>query len=181
MIRVTSGSAKGRKLTTPHNTQKVTAVKEVVKLAIFSIIGDQIIDAKCLDLYAGSGNLGIEALSRGAKHCDFVDDCKQAEEAIIKNLRATGFTGQSDVRRIDTLKFLDGTGTTYDLIFADPYYSQSNLKHLIKLGVEKLNNGGYFFILSATQVEFPTLDRQVYIQTRKYGRALFTLLVPHPA
>jgi len=112
---------------------------------------------------------------------NFVDDCKQAEEAIIKNLRATGFTGQSDVRRIDTLKFLDGTGTTYDLIFADPYYSQSNLKHLIKLGVEKLNNGGYFFILSATQVEFPTLDRQVYIQTRKYGRTLLTILVPHPA
>ncbi len=180
MIRVTSGSAKGRKLTLPYNTQKITAVKEVVKLAIFSIIGDQIAGATCLDLYAGSGNLGIEALSRGAKHCDFVDDSREAVNAIEANLRLCDLAGLATANRVNVLKFLDATQISYDIVFADPYYNELHTRHLLKLVVDRLTPNGKLFLLSSstnTGVELPNeIITKVQLTTRKYGKTLLTIV-----
>jgi len=184
MIRVTSGTAKGKKLILPTN-QKVTAVKEVVKLAIFSILGDKIADATCLDLYAGSGNLGIEALSRGADSCDFVDETKSSIETIEKNLAICGLKDQATVLWEDSVKYLANSQSTYDAIFADPYYTELNHKHLIKLALERLNPAGLFFLLTSSANPAPELPKElestgIQHQSRKYGKTLLTLLTKGP-
>lgn len=179
MIRITSGTAKGKRLDLPNN-KKVTAVKEVVKLAIFSILGARVEKAVCLDLFAGSGNLGIEALSRGAASCDFVDESKTSIEVVEKNLKNCGFTDQANPIWNDVLRFLDNSQNTYNVIFADPYYTETNQRHLIKLAIERLNPTGVFFLLSSANnpsIELPKdLTHSVKIETRKYGKTLVTIL-----
>ena len=184
MIRVTSGTAKGKKLILP-NSQKVTAVKEVVKLAIFSILGDKVAGANCLDLYAGSGNLGVEALSRGATNCDFVDETKSAIETIEKNLSVCGLKDQATVLWEDSVKYLADSQSTYDAIFADPYYTELNHKHLIKLAIERLNPGGLFFLLTSSSNPGPELPKElestnIQHQSRKYGKTLLTIFTKQP-
>lgn len=177
MIRITTGIAKGKRLILPNN-QKVTAVKEKVKLAIFSIIGSKINGAACLDLYAGSGNMGIEALSRGASFCDLVDESKSSIDAIEKNLKNCQLGDRANPIWDDSLKFLANSQSAYDIIFADPYYTETNHRHLIKLGVARLKPHGLFFILSsadAASVELPKeLIDSVQTETRKYGKTLLT-------
>jgi 16S rRNA (guanine(966)-N(2))-methyltransferase RsmD len=179
MLRVTTGTAKGKKLQLP-NTQKLTAVQEVVKLAMFAIIGDRIENSRCLDLYAGSGNLGIEALSRGAGSCDFVDESKYAMEIIQKNLKSCGFTDSATPMWDEVLKFLANTESTYDLIFADPYYTDTNHRHLLKLAVARLTPTGVLFMLSSSTkppVDIPKeLVEQLQVETRRYGKTLLTII-----
>lgn len=179
MIRVTSGTAKGRRLELPNN-KKVTAVKEVVKLAIFSILGDKVDGAVCLDLYAGSGNLGIEALSRGAAFCDFVDESKSSKESLEKNLKNTQLSHRANIIWDDVLKYLGNSESNYDIIFADPYYTEVNQRHLIKLSLEKLNPEGVLLLLSSSNnisVELPKeLINTVQLETRKYGKTLLAIL-----
>lgn len=182
MIRVTSGLAKGKKLFLPKN-QKTTAVKEVVKLAIFSIIGDKINGAKCLDLYAGSGNLGIEALSRGASHCTFVDISKSATETISKNLFLCQLDKNALIQQMDAINFLQKTQLTYDIIFADPYYDYEgfNYKHLLNLATEKLNPNGIFFMLTSSRKNSPVdtknlCSSRLELQERRYGKTLLLVL-----
>jgi 16S rRNA (guanine(966)-N(2))-methyltransferase RsmD len=179
MIRVTSGIAKGRRLILPKN-EKITAVKEKVKLAIFSIIGEKINEATCLDLYAGSGNLGIEALSRGASFCDFVDESKASVETIEKNLKNTQLDNRASVIWDDVLKYLSNIQSQYDIIFADPYYVETSQRHLIKPAVAKLNPQGLLFLLSSASqpsTELPSdIADVVQLETRKYGKTLLTIL-----
>jgi 16S rRNA (guanine966-N2)-methyltransferase len=179
MIRITSGLAKGKRLQLPTNA-KVTAVKEVVKLAIFSILGDKLENATCLDLFAGSGNLGIEALSRGAILCDFVDESKYSVETIEKNLRNCGLTELANPIKDDVLRFLANAESKYDIIFADPYYAETNHRHLIKLAMERLNTAGVFFLLSSADnaaLDLPLeLTNTVQVETRKYGKTVLSIL-----
>ncbi len=193
MLRVTSGTAKEKKLLLPKN-QKVTAVKEIVKLAIFSILGDKTESATCLDLYAGSGNLGIEALSRGAVFCDFVDESKSSIQTIEKNLNNCQLTEKANPIWDDALKYLANAETLYDIIFADPYYADANQKHLIKLAMERLNPNGVFFLLTSSdrqnqqgdrlasaEVELPKdLSIPVTLETRRYGKTLLTIIWVKP-
>ena len=103
-IRVTSGTAKNTKLNTPQ-TEGFRAVQDIVKQSVFSILGDNVNDAVCLDLYAGSGSLGIEALSRGAKWCDFVDKDHEAKKVILENLARCKFENNYEVFNKNSVKF----------------------------------------------------------------------------
>jgi 16S rRNA (guanine966-N2)-methyltransferase len=183
MLRITSGIAKGKGLQLPNNT-KVTAVKGVVKLAVFSIIGDRINDSLCLDLFAGSGNLGIEALSRGAAFCDLVDETKNSIMSIEKNLKNCGLADRANPIWDDVLKFLANSESTYDIIFADPYYAETNQRHLIKLAMDRLKPNGLFFLLSSATnatIDLPKeLVDTVQLETRKYGKTLLSILTSRP-
>ena len=91
--------------------------------ALFSILGEQVVDARVLDLFAGSGALGIEALSRGAAEATFVDTAPAALRAVRANLEALG--AEAEVRRSDARRFLGGASAAaryYDLVFLDPPY-----------------------------------------------------------
>ncbi len=122
-MRVVAGELRGRRLAAPPgDATRPTADR--VREALFSILGD-VSGARVLDLYAGSGALGIEALSRGAAAATFVDSSQAAVAAIRRNLDELGL--KADVRRRDALAFLAAAaaGGPYDLVFADPPYDSA--------------------------------------------------------
>ena len=117
-MRVVAGDFKGRRLVAPRGAgTRPTADR--VREALFSMLGD-VSDARVLDLYAGSGALGIEALSRGAKSAVFVERDQAALAALRRNLDAVG--ARAEVRRQDVLRFLARPEGTFDLVFCDPPY-----------------------------------------------------------
>jgi 16S rRNA (guanine966-N2)-methyltransferase len=117
-MRVIAGKYGGRTLKAPPGAA-TRPTSDRVREALFSILGARVVDARVLDLFAGSGALGIEALSRGAAEATFVDDAVPAVQVIRANLKALRAWG--DVRKADALKFLAGAGE-YDLVFLDPPY-----------------------------------------------------------
>jgi 16S rRNA (guanine966-N2)-methyltransferase len=123
-MRVIAGSAGGIRLAVPKRGVRPTMDR--VKAAIFSSLGDAIIGARVLDLFAGSGALGIEALSRGAASVIFVEDDRQSAEAIEKNLTKTNLKGR--VRHQDVFDFLRQrtNAEKFQIIFADPPYEKAN-------------------------------------------------------
>lgn len=122
-MRVVAGSAGGIQLEVPKSGVRPTMDR--VKAAIFSSLGDKIIGAHVLDLFAGSGALGIEALSRGAASALFVEQDRQSSAAIEKNLAKTRVNGR--VRRQDAFAFLRqfDSPQKFDLVFADPPYERT--------------------------------------------------------
>jgi len=122
-MRVIAGSAGGVRLAVPKRGVRPTMDR--VKAAIFSSLGDAVVGARVLDLFAGSGALGIEALSRGAASAVFVEDDRQSAEAIEKNLAKTKLNGR--VRHQDVFDFLRQVSTAekFQIIFADPPYEKA--------------------------------------------------------
>lgn len=120
-MRVVAGRYKGRRLKAPKGSA-TRPTSDRVREALFSVLGT-LDGARVLDLFAGSGALGIEALSRGAATATFVDDDPKAVEAIRQNLSAIGV--DADVRRCDALAFLRAGGGPYDVVFIDPPYSSA--------------------------------------------------------
>jgi len=122
-VRVIAGSAGGLPLHLPKSDLRPTM--DVVKGAIFSSLGEAIVGARVLDLFAGSGALGIEALSRGAASVIFVENDRRAVSAIERNLEKTHLRG--DVRPIDVFRFLDRFAArgSFDVILADPPYAKA--------------------------------------------------------
>ncbi len=116
-----SGSAGGLALSVPGQVARPTMDK--VRAAIFSSLGDAVPGSRVLDLYAGSGSLGIEALSRGAESAVFVDDARHSAECILRNLRKCGLDAAS-VQTMDVSRFLKiyAHPGAFDLVFADPPY-----------------------------------------------------------
>ena len=121
-MRVIAGSAGGIRLAVPKSGVRPTMDR--VKAAIFSSLGEAVIGARVLDLFAGSGALGIEALSRGAASAIFVEDDRQSAEAIEKNLAKTNLEGR--VRQQDVFDFLRprANAEKFEIIFADPPYEK---------------------------------------------------------
>jgi 16S rRNA (guanine966-N2)-methyltransferase len=118
-VRVVAGLYKGRRLHAPPGSgTRPTADR--VREALFSILGDRVDGAAVLDLFAGSGALGIEALSRGAVSATFVDDAAGAVRAVKANLATLGIT--APVHRADATRWLRSAEGQYDLVFLDPPY-----------------------------------------------------------
>jgi len=125
-MKVIAGIAGGLPLLTPRTELRPTM--DLVKGAIFSSLGDLIVDARVLDLFAGSGSLGIEALSRGASHATFVENDSRAFATIEKNLQRTHLASPAArLWSMDVFRFLDrlAAPASFDLIFADPPYAKS--------------------------------------------------------
>ena len=117
-MRVIAGEFKGRRLHTARG-MRTRPTADRVREALFSMLGD-VSGARVLDLYAGSGALGIEALSRGAESAVFVERDPRALAALRRNLEAVG--ASAEVRREDVLRFVTRVERTYDLVFLDPPY-----------------------------------------------------------
>jgi 16S rRNA (guanine966-N2)-methyltransferase len=122
-VRVVSGSAGGRRLVTPAGGD-TRPTSDRVREATFNALGslDALAGARVLDLFAGSGALGIEALSRGADHATFVDQDRAARAAVEANLAACGFADRARVVATTAERFLVGPGERWDLALLDPPY-----------------------------------------------------------
>jgi len=177
-IRIITGTAKNRRLKAP-DVEGFRAVQEISKSSLFSILGDKVQNAVCLDLYAGSGNLGIEALSRGAKWCDFVDSNYNSIKAVEENLVKCGFIEKSEVSRKEAVKFVVNSPRNYDIIFIDPFYQEITHKHLLLNLGNILNKGGIvvFFHGDTLNLQDLITDTNLKIvDERKFGKSFFTLL-----
>ena len=139
-MRVITGQARGMKLITLEGDD-VRPTTDMVKEAIFSIIQFSVPGAKVLDLFAGSGQLGIEALSRGASSCTFIDRNKAAVDAVRENLAHCKLVDSAKVENTDSLNFLKLTPAKYDIAFLDPPYRQGILDKAMPLLGRVMNEG----------------------------------------
>ena len=136
-MRIIAGNAKGRKLQAPKGS-KTRPTSDRVREAIFSIVGDLVLDALVLDLYAGTGAMGLEALSRGARQAVFVETDISALKCLEMNIRLCGCGDRSNVVKRPALNYLEkpGPGGGFDLVFADPPYT-GDLGTLTLLAISK--------------------------------------------
>ena len=173
-MRVIAGSAGGIHLTVPQRGVRPTMDR--VKAAIFSSLADQVIDAPILDLFAGSGGLGIEALSRGAASVLFVEEDRQSIRAIEKNLAKTNLRGR--VRQQDVFEFLrrSSFAEKFRIIFADPPYekTKSGERFTEKLLADKrlpqlLEPDGVFVLEKQPGEKLPETASWTAVRARTYG------------
>lgn len=140
-MRVIAGEKKGRRLVTPEGLD-TRPTSDKVKEALFSIIQFELEDAEFLDLFAGSGQMGIEALSRGAKYAVFVDFGKKACDCIRQNLAVTGLSGRSEVVMRGVSEYLVGCTRRFDIVFMDPPYREGLIEPIFERVTELVRDSG---------------------------------------
>ncbi len=141
-MRVITGSARGRRLITVEGADLVRPTTDRVKEAIFSAIQFEIEGRTVLDLFAGSGQLGIEALSRGAAECYFADSAAQSISVTRKNVESTGFSEQAHIVNMPFSAFLKSARVKFDIALLDPPYERRLIQKALPLLIPKMNDGG---------------------------------------
>ena len=176
-MRVITGKARGVQLKTPEG-MLTRPTADRVKEALFSIIHFDVPGAKVLDLFAGTGQLGIEALSRGAKSAVFVDAREDACKLIRENLKRTKLSHQGNVVRCDYLDYLKRCRETYDIILLDPPYAEVFLENALKYIVEIdiLQSGGIIVAERPLGKDLPW-DFEGFTRSKdyKYGKTLLAI------
>lgn len=174
-MRVITGIARGRRLVTLEGND-VRPTTDKVKEALFSIINFEIEGRRILDLFAGSGQLGIEALSRGAQSAVFVDNSKKSIEVIKQNLEATGFTKQSVVINTDSIGFLKSRAEKYDIAFLDPPYSKGILQAALEHIDRVMSDSGIIICEAPCGEELPeSVGRFKIYRKYKYSKVSLTV------
>ncbi len=171
-MRVISGTARGRKLLSPDG-QDVRPTLDRVKESVFSSLYPYLNDAVVLDLFCGSGGLGIEALSRGAKHCDFVDVSRASVTTTKKNLELTRLLEKADVILSDFKAHLAKTKKKYTLVLLDPPYSKGIEDEAMCL-LPKVTEADAIVMLE-TEYQTESYHGFQMIRQAKYGRVYITL------
>ena len=164
-MRVITGNARGRKLKTPENYD-IRPTTDNVKESVFNIIQFDIEGRRVLDLFAGTGQLGIECLSRGAASAVFVDQSREAVKIVKENLKACGLTGT--VVQADALSFLRTCGK-FDIIFVDPPYDSDLYESVLNTvnSIDILSDGGIIICESRRERALPEMTAP-YKKRREY-------------
>ena len=175
-MRVITGTARGRRLKTPENSD-IRPTTDNVKESVFNIIQFDIEGRRVLDLFAGTGQLGIECLSRGAAEAVFIDDSRAAVRIVKDNLKACGFS--APVLQQDALSYLGSCGR-FDLIFVDPPYDANLYEPVLETinSVDILSDGGIILCESRRERYMPDM-KAPYLKRRdyNYGRVKLTVYV----
>ena len=176
-MRVISGKARGVNLKTPEGVLTRPTIDRV-KEALFSIINFDIPASNVLDLFGGTGQLGIEALSRGAKSAVFVDQREDACKLIKENLKRTKLEQDAKVVRMDYLDYLKRCREKFDIIFLDPPYAEVFLENALKCitEIDILQSGGIIVAERPLGKDLPW-DFEGYTRSKdyKYGKVLLTI------
>jgi len=179
-MRVVAGRAKGRKLKSPKSPN-VRPIMDRVKTALFDILAPEIEDARFLDLFAGAGGVGIEALSRGASAATFVELDAETWKLIGENLRITGLDAHAETLRADAFRFIESahaSGKRYDIVYvAPPQYQGMAARALAQLDAAPLIEVGGLVIVQIDPreragLETLTLRTLAPIDERRYGGTL---------
>lgn len=178
-MRIIAGTAGRLAIKVPKAVARPTT--DFVRQAIFSILGPKVENAAVLDLFAGSGAIGLEALSRGAATCVFVDEHRQAESVIRENLEKSKLQG-ARVVRADVHAWLARDTGSYDLIFADPPYAKypgdrDHLKDLMAKSSlrERLKEDGWFIAECSASSRSPEAEGWTLEDRREYGGSAILL------
>lgn len=169
-MRVITGTARGRKLITLDGDD-VRPTTDKVKESLFNIIQFDVEGALFLDLFAGCGQIGIEAISRGARQAVFVDKSKKSIEVIKQNLKTVGFEKNAIVLNCDSLAFLMRRAEKYDIAFLDPPYGIGILQDALEAVAAVMNENGIIICECPTGEKLPerVCDFVVFKEYR-YGK-----------
>lgn len=173
-MRVITGEARGRRLVSLEG-EDVRPTADRVKEGMFNIIQFELEGANVLDLFAGSGQLGIEALSRGAKHCTFVDASNRSLDVVKENLKSVGFEKRAGVISGDAKMYISLSRDKFDIILLDPPYNQKLIDAVLPAAAEKTADNGVIVCETAFDETLPesagnfSIDREY-----KYGKIKLT-------
>ena len=173
-MRVITGKARGRRLREPKGMD-IRPTTDMVKEAVFNILQFELEGARVLDLFAGTGQLGIEALSRGAAEAVFVDGSSAAVKIVRENLKLCGF--EARVLQGDAIGYLPSLGR-FDVVFLDPPYDSGLLEKALEVieNVDLLSDGGIIVCESRREKIMPELEPPYRrTLTRNYGKVCLTV------
>lgn len=174
-MRVISGKLRGKKL----EMLKEGAVRpttDKVKESIFNVIQFDVVDAIFLDLFAGSGQMGIEALSRGAKGATFVDKNRSSIDIVRKNLISTRLFESAEVAQKDAISFLTQTQKRFDIAFLDPPYKTGLLQEVLGLVVDVMSKSGIIICEHPVEEILPASIKNFSVsKSYKYGKIKLTV------
>lgn len=172
-MRVITGSARGIRLITPEGTDVVRPTSEKAKEGVFSSIQFDIEGRRVLDLFAGSGQLGIEALSRGAESAVFVDMSDKSLQAVTKNLQNTSLLGKAKVIKSQYSLFLSRCTDKFDIAFLDPPYKAGLLSDALTLVSKVMSDYGLIICEHPSDAELPSeVGSFCVYKTLKYGKII---------
>lgn len=173
-MRVITGIARGRKLLTLEGDD-VRPTTDMVKEAMFSIIQFELEGARVLDLFCGSGQLGIEALSRGAAYATFVDTSRESQNITRQNLMSTGLHKNCKVAAMEAEAFLRSTKNIYDIALLDPPYNKGLVSKVLPELVSKMSDSGVIICETAKEEELPEMVGDFTVsKAYRYGRIKLT-------
>ncbi|MDO4178547.1 MAG: 16S rRNA (guanine(966)-N(2))-methyltransferase RsmD [Phascolarctobacterium sp.] len=173
-MRIITGRARGLKLNVPKNYD-VRPTADRVKESLFNIIGSRIVDVKVLDLFAGTGNLGLEAWSRGASDITFIDISRESLKLVQSNIEKCKAQEACHVLKgncVDIAVNLYKKGERFDFVFCDPPYSKGWIEKIVDVlqNYPFLNDGGYLIVERSAHDELPVLPKDyTCTRTEKYG------------
>jgi 16S rRNA (guanine966-N2)-methyltransferase len=172
-VRIISGQFGGRKIEAPDTT-RTHPMSERIRNALFNSIGSEVQDKKILDAFAGTGAVGLEALSRGAHDVTFVEKDRVAQRILTKNVAVLGAEEDVTIMCTTVNNWLETSNPPqYDIIFADPPYHDTQFSTVTKLlGLLKMN--GLMVLSHPGRGEIPTKTGVVVVDNRSYGNAYLT-------
>lgn len=175
-MRVIAGSARGTRLVAPR-VRDTRPITDRVKEALFGILGPRVLDARVLDLYAGSGAIGIEALSRGASRCTFVERSREAIIALRRNLDRTRLAELAEVHHVEVERFLAAAPHAgYDLAVLDPPYEERAILAPLQRLLPHLAPRATVVVKHFWRTEVPGVDDLAAVRTRRFGESGLTFL-----
>lgn len=173
-MRIVAGAFRGLNLESPEGLNTRPTLGRV-KEALFSSLTPYFYNASVLDAFAGSGALGLEALSRGAKSCHFIEKDKKTFEVLRKNIEKTK-TEKAIAKCEDVLIFLDGYAGEFDLVFLDPPYEAGLYEKVLEKLYDKVNENS-LIVLEFDDATRPTIpDKYLIVKEKSYGRVKLTYL-----
>ena len=182
-MRVITGMYKGRTIRTVKDLT-VRPATDRVRVTIFNMLEHRMSFSgiRVLDLFAGSGSLGIEALSRGAGHATFVEQHHEAAAYLEENLTLLGCLEQSEIAEMDAYSYCGVARSAYDLVFADPPYGYEQTTGLpgVIFGNHLVRAGGYLVMEHAHDLHFDASATWDAGPEKKFGRTLVTFFRPKP-
>ena len=173
-VRIIAGQYGGQNIKTPHNNGITHPMGDRVRSAIFSIIGDSIKGCDILDSFAGSGSLGFESLSRGAKSVVFIDNNIDAKNTILENIKKLNINDKCTVIKTKINTYVDQTTEKFDIIFADPPYNDPQFS-TVKLLFGLLKPGALMVLSHPGKGEVSFNGKKiVVVDNRSYSSAFLT-------
>lgn len=172
-VRIISGKFGGRSINSP-NSQTTHPMSERIRGSMFNIIGDDIINAEVLDAFAGTGSIGLEAISRGAKSVTFIDRDRLASKILSENIKLLDVESKCDTFQIGLSTWIDKSqDKTYDFIFVDPPFNNPQLSTVARL-MPMLKPNGLMILSYIGRGEAPAVEGFVVVDNRRYGNAALT-------